>query len=35
VGFDLLLIVENKELMVFSLPDDPLDPRESPGRDTY
>lgn len=35
VGFAPLLRLENKELIGFQLPVDPLDPLESPGRDTY
>jgi hypothetical protein len=35
VGFEPLLIIENKELNRFRLPHDPPDPHESPGRDTY
>ena len=35
VGFAPLLVVANKELNGLLLPHDPLDPHESPGRDTY
>lgn len=35
VGFAPLLGIENKELIGFQLPLDPLDRLESPGRDTY
>jgi hypothetical protein len=35
VGFATPSDIENKELKVFLLPLDPLDPLESPGRDTY
>ena len=35
VGFELSSTIENKDLHRFSLPHDPLDPHENPGRDTY
>ena len=35
VGFVPSPVVETKELNEFSLPHDPLDPHESPSRDTY
>ena len=35
VGFAPLLDIENKELNRFSLSHEPLDPHESPCRDTY
>jgi hypothetical protein len=35
VGFAPLLVVANKELNGLLLPHDPLDPHESPSRDTY
>ena len=35
VGFEPLLVVESKELNGFHLPQDPLDPHENRGRDTY
>jgi hypothetical protein len=35
VGFEPLLVIENKELKGFCLPHDPPDPHKSLGRDTY
>jgi hypothetical protein len=35
VGFAPVLVVENKELNGFSVPRDPLESHEMPGRDTY
>jgi hypothetical protein len=34
VGFAPLPSIENEELKAISLPNDPLDPHERPGRDT-
>ena len=35
VGFEPVLVSGNKELNGISNPHDPLNPHESPGRDTY
>ena len=35
VGFELVLVVENKELNRIPLPHDPREPHEGHGRDTY